>query len=82
MQIMHNFDGLCKRCSHYLIFKPLKPTDGVWCEGKPMLDYILQLSFIYTIKGHVNVLYNHGFKGKPRGKKEKFSCINMATSEK
>lgn len=30
----------------------------VWCEGKPMHDYILQLSFIYTIKGHVNVSYN------------------------
>lgn len=46
-----------------------------------MLDYILQLSFIYTIKGHVNVLHTINLKAK-QGKKEKFSCINMATSEK
>lgn len=34
------------------------PIQHFWCEGKPMHDYILQLSFIYTIKGHVNVSYN------------------------
>lgn len=32
-----------------------------------MHDYILQLSFIYTIKGHDNVSYNCEFKGKTRG---------------
>lgn len=55
----------------FFFIKPSKPTDGVWCEGKPMLYYILQLSFIYTIRGHVNVLYNHEFKGKTRKKKKR-----------
>lgn len=45
-----------------------------------MPDYILQLSFIYTIEGHVNVSYNHEFKGETRGEK-KISCITMATNE-
>lgn len=31
-------------------------------EGKQMHHYILQLSFYYTIKGHIEIFYNLEFK--------------------
>lgn len=49
------------------------------CEGKQMHHYILQLSFYYTIKGHIEIFYNLEVNSI---NKNYFSCIQMATIEK